>query len=293
MTAGRPLAVIGLGGMGSGMAHALLRAGFPVTVYNRTASKAEPLAGAGATIATSAETAAAQASVVLLSLADEAAVEDIVFGRLSGVLRKGQTVIDTSTVSPEFARKAAGRLAALGPHRVEACVIGNPQMAASGQLRVFAAGDQPDVDGVADVLGAIGQEVRYLGPTGRASSIKLAFNLLLGVQTVALAEAVEFAETAGVSRELLLNAIEASGWRSPVLSFRADFMRRHTYTPAGFRSVLMHKDLTLAAREAASRHVDLPVVRCAAQRYESVISAGRGDEDAAVIVDVPADPLVG
>ena len=163
-------------------------------------------------------------------------------------------------------------------------------MAASGQLRVFAAGDKPDVDTVADVLDAIGQDVRYLGATGRASSLKLAFNLLLGVQTLGLAEAVEFAETAGLDRELLLNALESSGWRSPVLSFRADFMRRRTYQPAGFRSALMYKDLNLAAREAAARQVDLPLVRCAADRYESVISVGRGDDDAAVVVDVRPDP---
>ncbi len=291
MAGGRPIAVIGLGGMGSGMAHALLRAGFPVTVYNRTESKAAPLARAGASIAPSAEAAATGASVVLLSLADETAVEDVLFGSLSGILRAGQTVIDTSTVSPEFARAAAGRLAAIGPHRVEACVIGNPQMAAAGQLRVFAAGDKPDVDEVADVLAAIGQDLRYLGTTGRASSLKLAFNLLLGVQTLGLAEAVEFAETAGLDRELLLNALESSGWRSPVLSFRADFMRRRTYQPAGFRSALMYKDLNLAAREAAARQVDLPLVRCAADRYESVISVGRGDDDAAVVVDVHPDPL--
>src|SRR6266516_1509736 len=288
MASSTPIAVIGLGGMGSGMAHALVRAGFPVTVYNRTEAKAAPLAQAGASIAPAA--AAANASVVLLSLADETAVQDVLFGRLGGILRVGQTVIDTSTVSPEFARAAAERLAALGPRRVEACAIGNPQMAASRQLRVFAAGDKPDVDTVADVLDAIGQDVRYLGATGRASSLKLAFNLLLGVQTLGLAEAVEFAETAGLDRELLLNALEASGWRSQVLSFRADFMRRRTYQPAGFRSALMYKDLNLAAREAAARQVDLPLVRCAADRYESVISVGRGDDDAAVVVDVRPDP---
>jgi 3-hydroxyisobutyrate dehydrogenase len=286
MSGGPRVAVIGLGGMGSGMAQSLLRAGFAVTVHNRTAAKAEPLEQAGAAVAASAAGAAAGASFVLLSLADEAAVEDVLFGQLSPVLRPGQTVIDTSTVSPEFARAAATRVAAAGARRVEACVIGNPPMAAAGKLRVFAAGDEADVDAAAGVLGAIGQDLRYLGVTGRASSLKLAFNLLLGVQTLGLAEAVEFAETAGLDRDLLLDAIEASGWRSPVLSFRAMFMRRRAYQPAGFRAALMYKDLNLAAREAAARQVDLPLVRCAADRYEAVISAGRGDDDAAAVVDV-------
>src|SRR6266542_5094096 len=98
MASSAPIAVIGLGGMASGRAHALVKAGFPVTVYNRTEAKAAPLAQAGASIAPSAAAAAANASVVLLSLADETAVQDVLFGRLGGLLRAGQTVIDASTV---------------------------------------------------------------------------------------------------------------------------------------------------------------------------------------------------
>ena len=289
MTGDRPsLAVIGLGAMGSGMAQALLRAGFPATVYNRTRSKTAPLVQAGARAADSPAAAAVGASVLLLSLADETAVEDVLFGQIGGGLRAGQTVIDTSTVSPEFARLATARLKALGVHRIEACVIGNPMMAVHGKLRVFAAGDEENVAEVADVLAAIGQEVRYLGATGRASSLKLAFNLLLGVQTLGLAEAVEFAEAAGLDRELLLDVFESSGWGAPVLNFRAAFMRRRGYQPAAFRSALMYKDLSLAVREAAVRRLDLPVARAVADRYETVIAAGRGDDDAAVAVEVPA-----
>jgi 3-hydroxyisobutyrate dehydrogenase-like beta-hydroxyacid dehydrogenase len=282
------IAVIGLGGMGAGIALSLLRAGFQVAVYNRTASRAEPLREAGARAVRSPAEAVAGARCVLLSLADEAAVEEVVFGQLVGqdALRAGQMVLDTSTVSPEYARAAATRLHEAGLRRVEACVVGNPAMAASGQLRVFAAGDQADVDDVADVFAAIGQEVRYLGPTGQASSVKLALNLLLGIQTLGLAEAVRFAETAGLDRSLFLDVVESSGWRSPVLSFRAGFMRRRGYQPAAFRAELMRKDLVLAAREAAAHDTDLPLLRLAAQRYETVIGAGHGSDDAAVVAEL-------
>jgi 3-hydroxyisobutyrate dehydrogenase-like beta-hydroxyacid dehydrogenase len=288
----RPVAVIGLGGMGSGMAKALLDAGYPVTVYNRTASKAEPLVAAGATLAPSAAAAGAGAQVVVLSLADEHAVEQVLFGEVMWKLKPGTTVVDTSTVSPSFAHNTALRLAASGVKRVEACVIGNPAMAQSGQLRVFAAGNEPDVDSVRDILGALSQEIRYLGPSGRAGTLKLAFNLLLGIQTAALAETVSFAESAGLDREFLLNALDNSGWRSPILSFRAAFMRRRDYLPAGFRTVLMQKDLTLAQEEAAAHGVRLPLVAASAERFGEAIESGRGDEDAAVVAElvVRAEP---
>jgi len=280
------VAVIGLGGMGSGMARALLTAGHPVTVFNRTPDKAKPLAEAGATVADTAVTAVTDADVVILSLADEPAVEEILFGQLLEHLYTYQRVIDTSTVSPAFARSAAERLAARDLRRVEACVVGNPHMAAAGQLRIFASGDPAEVDAVRGVLDAISQSVVYLGQSGRASSLKLAFNLLLGVQTAGLAEAVTFAEAEGLDRTMLLDALDASGWRSPVLSFRAQYMRTRDYLPAGFRGALMFKDLSLAQAEAAEHGVRLPVTECTAGRYRAVVAAGRGDEDAAAVVDL-------
>ncbi|WP_020673786.1 NAD(P)-dependent oxidoreductase [Amycolatopsis nigrescens] len=281
----RSIAVLGLGGMGGGMAHALLSAGFRVTVYNRTAAKADSLVAAGASRADSPAEAVADADVVLISLADERAVEEVLFGSVLGKLRPEQQVIDTSTVSPDYARRAAQRLAEHGNSRVEACVVGNPKMANSGQLRVFAAGEESAVDSVRDVLDAIGQQVRYLGAPGTASSLKLAFNLMLGVQTAGLAEALNFTEASGLDRELVVGALRDMAWGAFALGFRADFMLERSYRPAGFRSVLMHKDLRLAAQESAALDVSLPLVEQAALQYESVISAGRGDEDAAVVLE--------
>jgi 3-hydroxyisobutyrate dehydrogenase-like beta-hydroxyacid dehydrogenase len=282
----RSVAVIGLGGMGGGMARALLDAGFAVTVFNRTREKAEPLVRAGAVLADTAGDAGAEADAVVLSLADEPAVEQLLFGEVLWRLRPGTTIVDTTTVSPSFARDTAVRLAASGLHRVEACVIGNPNMAGSGQLRIFASGEESAVDGVRDVLSALGQEVRYLGGAGRASVLKLAFNLLLGIQTAGLAESVAFVESAGLDRELLLDALLHSGWRSPVLGFRAEFMRRRVYQPAGFRTVLMHKDLELALEQAAALRLSLPLGARAADRFGAAIGAGRGDEDAAVVAEI-------
>nr|CAM34368.1 putative dehydrogenase [Streptomyces tendae] len=280
------VAVIGLGGMGSGMALALLRAGFQVTVFNRSPQKAEQAARAGAAVAPSAGAAGAAARVVLLSLADEPAVDEVLFGEVVWQLQPGTVLVDTTTVSPSFARNTAVRLAASGVERLEACVMGNPEMAESGRLRIFTSGSHSAVDAAGDVLSALGQEVRHLGDAGRASALKLALNLLLGIQTAGLAEAVAFAEAAGLGRDLLLEVLLGSGWRSPVLGFRAEFMRRRTYTPAAFRTRLMHKDLELALDQATAYQLPLPLVHRAQERFAGAIDAGRGDEDAAVVVEV-------
>lgn len=279
------IGVIGLGMMGGGMVRSLLAAGFEVTAYNRTAAKAVPLADAGARIAAS-PAEAAEADVVLLSLADEAAVTEVVFEGLATRLRPGLTIVDTSTVSPAFAGEITERLDALGVRRVEACVIGNPKMAASGGLRVFTAGERAWADAVSPVLSALGKDVRHLGGPGSAGVLKLAFNLLLGVQTAGLAEAVAFAESMGLDRELLLDAVDGSGWRSPVLAFRGEFMRRRVYRPAAFRTALMHKDLRLATTEAERHGAELPLTSRTAERFEELLALGRGDDDAAAVVDL-------
>lgn len=288
-----PVAVIGLGGMGSGMARALLRAGLSVTVFNRSAEKAQPLVGEGAVLAPSAAQACAGVEVVVLSLADEPAVDEVLFGELAGRLAPGTVVVDTTTVSPSYARRAAAAVTPSKVERLEACVVGNPDMAAAGRLRVFVSGDESTVEHVRPVLSALSQEVRYLGGAGRASALKLALNLLLGVQTAGLAEAADFAESAGLGRDLLLDVVLNSGWRSPVLGFRAEFMRRRTYQPAGFRTTLMHKDLTLVLAQAEESRLALPLVRQSASRFATAIERGRGADDAAVVVEVATRPEPG
>ncbi len=278
-----PTAVLGLGNMGAGMAGRLLAAGFPVTVYNRSPGKAAGLAAGGARLAATPAEAVTGARAVLVSLGDETAVEQVLFEQALPALVAGQVVIDTSTVSPTFARAAAVRLAGAGIRRVEACVLGNPHQARAGELRVLAAGTAGDVAEVRDLLDVLGREVRHVGPAGHGASTKLVFNLLLGAQLAALAEAVAYGVRAGLDRELLLGAIEHSGFSSRVLAFRAALMREGRYEPAAFRTRLMAKDLDLVTREAAALGVELPVATRAAERFAEAVAAGLGDLDAAVI----------
>ncbi|GLK11037.1 NAD(P)-dependent oxidoreductase [Streptosporangium carneum] len=290
MSSDNELAFIGLGGMGAGMALRLREAGFPLVVHNRTAAKAVPLAGAGARVAASSAEAAGAARIVVLSLSDQTAVERVLFGELSGRLRPGALVVDTSTVSPAYSADAAERLAGIGVRRLEACVLGNPAMAHAGRLRVFTAGRAEDADEARDVLEALAQEVTHVGPAGSACAMKLAFNLILGNQIAALAEALLLADSAGLDRDLLLTAVAGSGLSSPTLAFRAELMRTRRYEPAAFRSALMEKDLRLAVGEAAARGLELPVTAGVAARFAEVVLAGDGDRDAAVVAE-PRSPV--
>ena len=278
-------AFVGLGAMGSGMACNLADSGLPLVVHNRTRAKAGPVLAAGARWAGSAADAVAGADVVVVSLADEQAEEEVVFGDAVRGLRPGTYLIDTSTISPTFSRRATERLAAIGVHRVEACVVGNPGQAREGVLRVFAAGEQRHVDAVRDVLDVLGHQVLHVGDTGAGCTMKLVFNLLLGAQLSSLAEGVTYGVEAGLDRTMLLDTIRQSGFSSLVMGFRAEIMRDRRYQPPAFRTTLMAKDLRLALKEAASAGVSLPVTASAAAEFDRVVTAGGGDADAAVIVE--------
>lgn len=278
-------AFLGLGGMGSGMACNLLDNGLPLVVYNRSPHKAADAVAAGAQLADSAAAAVANADIVVVSLADERAQEEVVFTDAVTGLRPGAYLVDTSTVSPTYSREATARLAAHGVTRVEACVVGNPMQAREGALRIFAAGPDKHVAAVQDVLQVLGHQVIHVGDTGAGATMKLVFNLLLGAQVSSLAEGVAFGVESGLDRTLLLDTIRQSGFSSLVMGFRAEIMRDRRYEPAAFRSTLMAKDLRFALREAERVGVALPVTASASGQFDNVVAEGGADRDAAVIVE--------
>ncbi|MFC8131466.1 NAD(P)-dependent oxidoreductase [Streptomyces sp. NPDC057302] len=281
----RQVAFLGLGNMGGGMAGRLLDGGYELTLYNRTASKAAALTEAGATLAQAPDKAARGHSVVMLSLSDEKVVEDVLFGQVVPVLAPGTLIIDTSTVSPGYAQQAARRLADQGLRRVEACVVGNPLQARTGELRVYVAGERADLEEVRPILETIGNDVVHLGAPGSAASMKLILNLLLGAQVASLAEAVAYGTAAGLDRDQLLGSVASSGFSSMVMRFRAELMRSRRYEPAFFRSELMEKDIRISMEAAQAHGIAMPVLGAVREQFAAVIAAGDGDKDASVIAE--------
>ncbi|GAA1991554.1 NAD(P)-dependent oxidoreductase [Kitasatospora viridis] len=280
--------VVGLGVMGGGMAHRLLAQGTPVVVWNRGADKAAPLAAAGAEVAATPAALAARVDTVLVSLADQAAVESVLFGPdgVLGALAPGGVVLNTSTVAPAFARALAERLAGTGHRILDACLLGNGQHAKDGELR-FMVGGEPEVyERVEPLLASLGKEVRLVGGHGQGATLKLLLNMLMGIEMQALAEAVVLGQQAGLAPESVLQAIAASGFSSPVMRFKCGVMGRRAFERADFRLALMHKDLGLVRAEAQALGVPLAATDGAHAVLTEGLRRGLGELDCAAVLTV-------
>ena len=280
------IAYIGLGNMGLGMACRLAETGYELAVYNRTRAKAEEVEKLGARVADSPADAASQADIVMLSLADQGVVGNMLHGDdgVFGSLREGGYIVDMSTVPPAFARELAQTAAAAGYRALDACVYGAPMHARSGELRVMVGGDEADYKAIEGVIDSLGKQLAYLGPNGMGATMKLVVNMLMGVQMPALAEAVVFGERAGLPREAILQMINGSGYSSPVMNFRCGMMERREFENAAFKLSLMRKDMMLVLRESHDLDMPMPVAESAYAMLTAAKQQGLGDLDIAAIL---------
>ncbi|HEX2132648.1 MAG TPA: NAD(P)-dependent oxidoreductase [Actinophytocola sp.] len=280
------IAFVGLGAMGGGMVSRLLAAGANVTVYNRTRSRGEALAGEGAVLATTPAAAAQGADVVFLSLATSEVVEALLFGENGVVegLPKGAIVADMSTVAPDFAVGLQARLAETGHRGLDACVLGNAQHAKDGELRFMIGGAAEDVAALEPVIEPLAKEVTHLGPGGKGATAKLALNLLMGVQMQALVEAIAFGERAGLDRQTLIRLIAAGGYSSPMMKFKAGVMGRRAFEQPDFRLKLMRKDLGLVLAETQRLGVPMPTTATSHDWLTAAQNRGLGEHDVAALL---------
>ncbi|MBV8704965.1 MAG: NAD(P)-dependent oxidoreductase, partial [Acetobacteraceae bacterium] len=182
---------IGLGLMGTPMARNIMRGGFPLTAWNRTKARAEPLLAAGAALAESIGELARQSDVVFTMVTDAAASDAVICGE-DGVLdhaKPGTIIVDTSSIAPEVSRRIASRARDRGVAMLDAPVTGNPKVAEGGKLGVMIGGDEETVRRVRPILETIAAVIVHAGPSGAGSTLKLVNNLILGVAIQAVAEA--------------------------------------------------------------------------------------------------------
>lgn len=282
----RRIGFLGIGAMGSGMAIRLADAGFEVSVYNRSADKARPLAEHGIRVDASPAQAARDADALLLSLASQDAVTAVLSGPQGALpaARPGALFADTSTVSPDDARATAARITSAGHRALDACVIGNAQHARSGELRFMIGGDEADVGALRPVLDALAKEVVHVGGHGMGATAKVAMNLLMGVELQALSEAIVYGERAGLSRQQLIDMVSASGYSSPVMRFKGGVMARRAFGRADFKLSLMRKDLLLALTHAQRMGVPMPATSASYDVLTLAANAGLGDLDCAAVL---------
>jgi 2-hydroxy-3-oxopropionate reductase len=275
---------IGLGLMGKPMAKNLLKAGYPVVVWNRTAARADELVREGAKLGKNPRETAAQADVLITIVSDPPALEQVLWGAEGalGALKRSSTYIDSSTISPELARRIAAACAERGVDFLDAPVTGGTWGAEEGKLVFMIGGKKEVLDRVEPVLAAMGQRFFLLGPNGAGQTVKLAMNLILALEVEALAEAMALVTCAGVPGEKLVEVMQSSMARAAVLDVKAPLILKNEYPPS-FPLRLMHKDMRLALELARQEGLNLPAAAASYATYSAVKEAAIDDPDYAAV----------
>ncbi|MGW1156972.1 NAD(P)-dependent oxidoreductase [Streptomyces sp. NPDC002513] len=282
------VSVLGLGVMGGGIARRLLDQGVPLTVWNRSPQPARALAELGATVAGTPAEAARHADVILVSLADGAATEQVLLGP-DGALANGPVdgvLASASTISPDLLRVLRERTPAV----LDLGLLGNGNHARDGELRVYVGGTDKDLAMARNVLDLIAKQVVHVGGPGDGMRLKLLMNTLMGIQVQAMAEAAALGESAGLDRRAVLDAITAGGFATPVMGFKARRLMADRYDKPDFRLRLMAKDLGLAVAEADRTGLSLPLVQTALATHEESVRRGDGDLDCAAVARAITEP---
>jgi 3-hydroxyisobutyrate dehydrogenase-like beta-hydroxyacid dehydrogenase len=270
--------------MGRPIGANLLKKGFALTVWNRTASRAQDLASQGAKVAATPKEAAAASDVLIMIVSDPPAVEQVLWGKegvFSG-LRRGSVLVDSSTVSPELARRSAAASTERGIEYLDAPVTGGTWGAEKGELVMMVGGASETLKRVEPVFAAIAKRWFHLGPAGAGQTVKLAMNLLLALEVEAFAEALALTQAGGVPGERLVEVMQASMGRAPVLDVKAPLLLERKYPPS-FPLRLMHKDVALALDLAKQLGVSLPAGSAAREVYAKILNSAREDVDYAAI----------
>lgn len=278
------VALLGLGLMGKPMGYNLLKKGIPLTVWNRTAARGDDLVAAGARRAATPREAAASANVVITIVSDPAALGSVLWGAdgvLAG-LRPGSVLVDSSTVTPALARRAAAACAERGCEFLDAPVTGGTWGAEQGELVFMVGGKAEVLERVAPVLAAMGKQWMHMGPHGAGQVIKIATNLILVLQTVATAEALALVRGAGLPGEKLAEVMQASMGRSKLIDVKLPMMLEDRYTPS-FPLRLMNKDVGLALELGAESGVKMPAASTARAVLTAVQRAEKEDLDYAAL----------
>ena len=275
------IAVIGLGTMGAPMAENLIKAGFEVTVQNRTRSREEALEALGAARAATPAAAASDAEIILTCVSDTPDVERVLLdpeiGAING-LKEGGLVIDCSSIAPEATRDVAEQFRARGIGFVDAPLSGGSEGAIRGTLTVMCGGSEEDFERARPILQVIGSKITRIGPVGCGQIAKVANQVVIAGTYMALGEALTLAFRAGADPEKVVEAIGGGVAGSWILNNRSGKMLQDDY-PLGFRLRLHRKDLGIALDTAREFKVPIAVASLVATIEDSLIAQGYGDED--------------
>jgi 3-hydroxyisobutyrate dehydrogenase-like beta-hydroxyacid dehydrogenase len=285
------VAFIGLGNMGAPMAANLRRAGHELVVYNRTPDRAAPLAAQGARVARTPREAAAGAEALITMLADDAAVEAVMFGQdgaLEG-LPRGAVHVSMSTISPDLSRRLLAEHAARDQGYVAAPVFGRPEAAQAAKLWIVAAGRADVLERCRPLLDALGQGVEVVGDDPpKANVVKIGGNFLLAAAIEAMGEAFALVRKHGIDPARFIEVVNGRLLRSPVYENYAKIIVGGHWTPPGFKLRHGLKDIRLALGAGDEADAPLPLASLMRDRYLSAMAWGWADADWAALARVGA-----
>lgn len=270
----------GMGTMGAAMAANVRRAGFGLTVWNRTAGRAElPLAEGATEAGTPAEVAAAS-DIIVICVSDTPDVEAVLFGAdgIASRAAAGTLVIDCSTIAPGATRDFAERLAGSDIALLDAPVSGGSEGAVKGTLTIMVGGEETDVERARPVLEAMGASITHMGPIGAGQATKAINQVILAGVYLGVAEGMVLALKSGLDAEKVVTALAGGAAGSWVLENRSGRMIDDEY-PLGFKIALHLKDITIALAMAREVGAALPVTAMASQIESGLVARGHGDDD--------------
>ncbi len=281
------VAFLGLGGMGTAMARNLRKAGFPLTVYNRTPARAEALAVEGIARADTPCEAARKAEVIISMVGNDQASQQVWLGQdgaLAGA-RPGAVLIECSTLSLAWVRELAALAATRNLAFLDAPVTGSKPAAEARQIGLFVGGDAAVMQQVQPVLAAMSQFQSHMGESGAGTKMKLVINLIIGLHAEALAEGLNLAEQAGLDMEQVIPLLANGGVGSPVVKMKIEPMVRRQYQSL-FALRWLHKDLTYALRFADELNLPMPALATAREIYRLAGNLGLNDADFSAVIEV-------
>ncbi|MGE4240770.1 NAD(P)-dependent oxidoreductase [Ramlibacter sp.] len=274
-----PIALVGIGSMGRGIAQCLLRGGHELHAYARRAEAAAPLAQLGA-VAAATPAALGKCRLAILSLPDADAVRDVLFGPqgLADALSPGSVVVDTSTIAATDAREIGQRLGSRGVHMLDAPVSGGQQGAEQGTLGCMVGGEAEVLDSVRHVLSVFCKSITHAGGPGAGQTVKACNQVAVTGAMLGMIDALALARAQGVDPAVMRDVLLGGTARSFVLEHRAPKMIAGDFAP-GFRARLMRKDLRIALDTAQAAGVTLGAARMAERMLDGMCEAGDGDLD--------------
>ena len=281
----KTISYLGLGTMGSGMASNLLKAGYELTVWNRSVDKCEPFARKGARVADTPADAIRDVDLVMYSLSNDQAVEEVVFGA-KGILseiNEGQIAIDMSTVLPATSLREQEAYLKHGVDFLDAPVFGSKQESADAKLWILAAGNKAIFEKVKPVLEHLGQTVHYFGKNGNAAAMKLVGNLIVALEMEALAEGLVLAQKAGLDLTTVMEVAKVADFRSPLLASNGQNILQRDFS-SSFALKLMLKDAGLIEKFAEGLRSPIPALRVAERNLASAVALGFGKENASALI---------